>query len=121
MFDTVLNVIGVALALFLAGFTTPKVVIYGGLTTGVLATGAPLVPSFTSNDVLSTMLPRLLAMFTVFPRALSNAAGSMNAEYGLVGVIVVVIVGGVLCIPYLIGILCGVRYWPELVLFRLIF
>jgi len=113
MFDTVVTGIGVLLALLLAGFMTPTIIVYGGVATGILAIGAPLMPSFSRTDIFTVMFFRLLAMFTVFPRALGGVASVMPTDYGLLGVHAVNIVDGLLSATYRIRILCGSPCWAE--------
>ena len=113
-----LFIVGV-LGVFTIGYVTPKVAIWGSITTGVIWMTAHLIPAFTPNEVLSTMGPRLLDIFFVYPRAMGLAFEARTAADGILGGMAVIIIAILWLIPYIAGLILGVTTWPELFVFRL--
>ncbi|KAB1197736.1 MULTISPECIES: hypothetical protein [Haloferax] len=105
---------------FFIGYMTPKFAIWGSITTAVLWMTAHLIPAFSPDEVLSTMAPRIVDLFLVFPTAIQLAWDSQVADVGLVGGLIVLAWGVAMLIPYFVGIVLGILTWPELILFRII-
>ncbi|EMA17034.1 hypothetical protein [Haloarcula amylolytica] len=112
----VVGIIGV----FVVGYATPKVAIWGSLGTAMMWMMAHLIPAFSPDEVLATIGPHILDLFFVFPKAIGLAWNSMSADAGLVGGLAVLLWAVVLLIPYLFGIILGLLTWPELFVFRVI-
>jgi hypothetical protein len=108
-----------ALGILIIGFSTPKILIYGTLATGLMWISAPLVPGYTHADA-EAMLPHLYDILSLFPQAFKFAYITGNAEYGLLGIIIYVLVAALFTIPYLFGCYLGIRHYPELLVLRIL-
>lgn len=107
-----------ALGILIIGFATPKILIYGTLATALMWTSAPLLPGYTHADA-EAMIPHLYDILTLFPQAFKFAFITGNAEYGLLGIIIYVLVAAFFTVPYLLGCYLGIRHYPELLILRI--
>lgn len=110
----VVGVVGIGFV----GYCTPKIIVWGSLGTAMFWMMAWLIPSFSSQEVLDTIVPHLLNLFTVYPQAVGLAWTSQTAEAGLLGGLAVLLWAVVLFVPYVAGIVLGLLTWPELFVFR---
>ena len=107
-----------AFGIFVIGFSTPKILAYGSLATGLMWSSAPLLPGYTHADAAG-MIPHLYDILTLMPQAFDFAITTGGAKYGLLGNIIYVLVFALLTIPYLFGCYLGIRHYPELILIRI--
>lgn len=105
-------------AMVFVGFLSVKFFVYGTITTGVLSIIYNLLPGFDGATVLNTMWPRLLAIWTIYPRLLDHMLTVGGAEHGVLGMIIYGIVAVGPVIPYIAGIIFGFLAWPELTVLR---
>lgn len=110
-------VTGVGGVLFV-GYCTPKIVVWGLLGTAMMWTMAHITPSFSPEDVLSTIWPHILDLLMIYPTAIGLAWDSQMTDAGILGGLAILLWAVILLPPYLVGIFFGLLTWPELILFR---
>lgn len=120
MIDTITTAVVASIAIFFAGYLTPKYFIWGGITTIVVSGCYLLLPGKDAATPIAEMMPTLMALWTVYIRASGQALDLWSAEYGTIGWMVMATVSLVFLAPYLSGIWFGVTTWPELALIRVI-
>lgn len=103
------------------GYMSPKFFLYGLVATATLWFCYTLLPGLAGSTVLNMMIPKLLAIWTLYPRLLAEAPAMGAAEHGLAGTIIYTIVALGLFLPYGVGIIAGVLTWPELIILRMVF
>jgi len=102
------------IAVLLIGYFSFKIFVYGSLTTGVVSLIYLLLPSFEATRVLNSMLPKLMAIWTIYPRALWMTIEQMQVDYGGLGIVITATIGAILLPPYLAGVFAGMFTWPEI-------
>jgi hypothetical protein len=98
------------------GFLTPKFALYGGLV-ALAAKGIAVVTPGFSAPLTQYLFPMLTELAMIFPKSVQMAMTDAN---GTLGVIIIGLVGAIGFIVYLIGVVSGVLFWPELLLLRIV-
>lgn len=119
MLDLISILVIGGVSVFFVGYMTPKFAIWGSLGTAMMWMMAHLVPAFSPQEVLATVGPHIIDLFTVYPTAISLAFDARTAVDGILGGIAVIAIAILWLIPYIIGLVLGVTTWPELILFRI--
>jgi len=114
MLDILYDLLTASIGFGVAGYVTPKYFGYGCIATAALTVIYTLLPSFNGATPIDTMAPRLVALWTVFPRAMMRTLEQATAAYGSIGLLATLVVGTIFLVPYLAGIYFGLVTYPEL-------
>lgn len=114
MLSILYDLLTAALLVAVIGYASPKFFLYGSATTAALTVSYILLPSLDGAEPITTMAPKLMAIWTIYPRAAMGTYGQADAVYGDLGMVVTAIIFALLLPPYLIGIWLGIQTWPEI-------
>jgi len=118
MFDATIDLLGdflyLVVLVLVIGFLSLKWFLWGSLISGVLWVIYFLLPSFSASTVADMMVPRLLAIWTIYPRALNGVLGQAEAAFGDIGAVITFCLFAVLLVPYAIGVIAGLYFWPVI-------
>ena len=124
MFDSAIDLLGdflyLVMLVLVIGFLSIKWFLWGSFISGVLWIVYFLLPSFTASTVTDTMVPRLTAIWTIYPRAARGVLGQAEVAYGEIGILVTFSLFAVLAVPYVLGVIGGLYFWPEIRIMGLI-
>lgn len=108
-------------AMLFVGFSTTKLTIYGGLTTGALWVSYGVYPSLSASTVTDTMFPQFVSLWSFYPTVIADMTAEGLAVHGPLGGIIYFLLVTMPVIPYISGIVFGFFAWPELIILRILF
>lgn len=120
MLDLVIILVTGTIGVFVVGYLTPKVAIWGSLGTAMMWMMAHLIPSFAPSEVIDEIVPHIIDLFLVYPTAIGLAFDARIAADGILGGIAVIVIAVLWVFPYLFGVFLGFVTWPELIIYRLL-
>lgn len=120
MLDLIILLVTGTIGVFVVGYLTPKIAIWGSLGTAMVWMMAHIIPAFEPQEVIDEIVPHIIDLFFVYPTAIRLAFDDSVAADGILGGIVVLVIAVLWLFPYLFGVFLGLITWPELIVYRLL-
>ncbi|MGB9932594.1 hypothetical protein [Haloarcula amylolytica] len=98
------------------GFFTVKFTTWGIIGTMAASAVYKLIPG-QSVDI-STPINLIIELWTIYPDTYFVVVSHVD---GLLSVSIITLLYGLVIFPYLVGILFALIWWPELIIFRVLF